>query len=533
MKVNQKFYQIFLIAILMMATYHVSPASAETKTATVNATSLNVRSEPSTSAKQIGSLKKGAAVKVFKTEKGWANIAFNGGRAWVSAEFLNISNVPSRNTQSQNGTSLSKKAKVTATSLYVRSGAGTQYKALGSLKNGTIVTVVKEEGKWSNITYGSLKGWVSNAYLLIQSGQAPAVQNPKPADPKPVNTGKSGTVTATYLNFRTSGNLNAPIIGSLKNGTTVRIISESGSWMSIQTSDGKKGWVSSQYISINSGSSPVVSSPKPKPPAAPPASVLKKVVVMADGVNIRQGPSTSYLIVGKVNQGDEFAYIQSKNDWVQLKLPNGNSAWVAGWLVAVQQTSSSPNQNPVPKPSIGGLKGKRIVIDPGHGGYDPGAVGKSSKTLEADLTLMSARLLATELSKAGAVVILTRSDSSYISLNKRVEISHYHFADAFVSLHYNSAADKSATGLLTFYYGQKDIKLADSVHTGLLQANTGLKGGNVRFGNFHVLRENKQPAVLVELGFLSNPSDEMTIKTNSFQSKAAAGITSGLAKYFQ
>lgn len=517
-----------------MTTYYVMPASAETKTATVNATSLNVRSEPSTSAKHLGSLKKGSTVSVFKTEKGWANISFNGGRAWVSAEFLNVSNVPAKNAQSQNGKSLSKNAKVTATSLNVRSGAGTQYKVVGSLKNGTIVTVVKEEGKWSNITYGNLKGWVSNAYLLTQSGQAPAVQNPKPAEPKPVNSGKSGTVTATYLNFRSSGNLNAPIIGSLKNGTTVHILSESGTWLSIQTSDGKRGWVSSQYISVNKGSSPVVPSPKPdaKPPAAPPASVLKKVVVLADGVNIRQGPSTSYLIVGKVNQGDEFAYLQSKNDWVQFKLPNGNSAWVAGWLVAVQQTSSSPNQNPAPKPSVGGLKGKRIVIDPGHGGYDPGAIGKS-KTQEADLTLMSARLLATELSKAGAVVILTRSDNSYISLNKRVEISHYHFADAFVSLHYNSAADQSATGLLTFYYGQKDIKLADSVHSGLLQANTGLKGGNVRYGNFHVLRENKQPAVLVELGFLSNPSDEITIKTNSFQSKAAAGITSGLAKYFQ
>jgi N-acetylmuramoyl-L-alanine amidase len=123
--------------------------------------------------------------------------------------------------------------------------------------------------------------------------------------------------------------------------------------------------------------------------------------------------------------------------------------------------------------------------------------------------------------------------SNYISLNKRVEISHYHFADAFISLHYNSALDTRASGLLTFYYGQKDIKLADSVHSGLLQASTGLPGGNVRFGNFHVLRENKQPAVLVELGFLSNPFDEMTVRSDSFQSKAASGITNGLAKYFK
>ena len=520
------------MAILILTSIQAMPASAELKTASVNATSLNVRSEPSIKAKQIGSLKRGSKVTVYKTEEGWANISFNGGKAWVSAEFLKITSGTSKAEQAK-GTSKTKTAKVTATSLNVRSGAGTQNKVVGSLKNGTLVTVQREEGKWSNITYGSLKGWVSSAYLLTQSGTTPVAQ--KPSTSKPENKAKWGKVTATYLNFRSSGNLNAPIIGSLKFGTSVQILSESNGWLSIQTSDGKKGWVSSQYVSVQSGENPVVSKPKPetKPPAAPPSSVLKKVVVMADGVNIRQGPSTAYLIVGNADQGDEYAYIQSKNDWVQLKLPNGNTGWIAGWLVAVQQTTSSPGQGPAPIPSMRGLKGKRIVIDPGHGGHDPGALGKSTGTREADLTLMSARLLATELSKAGAVVILTRSDSSYVSLNKRVEISHYHFADAFVSLHYNSATEKSATGLLTFYYGQKDIKLADSVHAGLLQANTGLKGGNVRYGNFHVLRENKQPSVLVELGFLSNPMDEMTIKSNSFQSRAASGITHGLANYFK
>lgn len=518
----------FLIAVLLIVSFPIRPASAAAKTATVNATSLNVRSEPSSSSKQIGSLKKGSTVTVFQIEKGWANISFNGGKAWVSSAYLQVNNSTSSNTPSQKEAKIIKTAKVTATSLNVRIGAGTQYKTVGSLKNGAVVSVIKDEGNWSNITYGSIKGWVSSAYLLNQTSTAP-----KPSTNKPVNHGKWGTVTATYLNFRSSGNLTSPIIGSLKYGTSVQILSESGSWFFIQTTDGKKGWVSSQYISLKTGESPIVTNPNPatKPPVAPPSSVSKKVVILSDGVNIRQGPSTAYLIVGYANQGDEFAYLQSKNDWVQIKLPNGKSAWVAGWLVAVQQSSS--NNPSSPQASLKGLKGKRIVIDPGHGGNDPGASGKSSGTQEAAMTLMSARLLATQLSNAGAKVILTRSDNTYISLNKRVEISHYHFADAFVSLHYNSASDKSASGLLTFYYGQKDLKLANSVNTGLIGANTGLKGSNVRYGNFHILRENKQPAVLVELGFLSNPFDEMTIKSNSFQTKAATGITTGLAQYFQ
>ncbi|ANC76520.1 hypothetical protein ABE65_006780 [Fictibacillus phosphorivorans] len=530
MRSNVKVMYFFLIAVLLIASFPCIPVAAATKTATVNATSLNVRTEPSSSSKQIGSLKKGSNVTVFNVEKGWANISFQDRKAWVSSAYLkeNGTNSPSKPSLTKENTA--KTAKVTATSLNVRSGAGTQYKAIGSLKNGTIVSIVKEEGNWTSITYGSMKGWVSSAYLLNQNRTAPTT--PKPSATNPVNSGKWGRVTATYLNFRSAGNLSSPIIGSLKYDTSVQVVSESGSWLYIQTTDGKKGWVSSQYISIQTGGAPIVTNPKPatKPPVVPPSSVSKKVVIMSDGVNIRQGPSTAYLIVGHVNQGDEFAYLQSKNDWVQIKLPSGKSAWVAGWLVVVQQ-SASPNSPSTPKPTLGGLKGKRIVIDPGHGGNDPGTSGKSSGTQEASMTLMSARLLATQLSNAGAKVILTRSDNTYISLNKRVEISH--FADAFVSLHYNSATDKSATGLLTFYYGQKDLKLANSVNTGLVQANTGLKGGNVRYGNFHVLRENKQPAVLVELGFLSNPFDELTVKSNSFQTKAATGITAGLAQYFQ
>jgi N-acetylmuramoyl-L-alanine amidase len=538
-KAKGKLVNLIMCAILILSMVHVIPASAESK-ATVNATSLNVRAEPTLSAKKIGSLKNGDTVTVLKTERGWANIFFNGSKAWVSAEFLKMSGSSPADQPPKNQEAASKKGKVTATSLNVRKGPGIQHNVVGSLKNGTIVTIQKQDGKWSSITYGAIAGWVSSAYLLEQTSQAPVTQKPAPTGQGNSNNknGKWGTVTATYLNFRSSGNLNAPIIGSLKYGTAVQILSESNGWLSVQTSDGKKGWASSNYISIQSGNSPVTQAPKPetKPPSAPPASILKKVVVMTDGVNIRQGPSTAYLIVGKANQGDEYAYIQSKNDWVQLKLPNGNTAWIAGWLVAIQQTQSSSNNNSgttAPKPSTGGLKGKRIVIDPGHGGHDPGALGKAHGTHESELTLMSARLLATELSKTGAVVILTRSDSNYISLNKRVEISHYHFADAFISLHYNSALDTRASGLLTFYNGQKDIKLADSVHSGLLQAGTGLPGGNVRFGNFHVLRENKQPSVLVELGFLSNPFDEMTVRSDSFQSKAASGITNGLAKYFK
>jgi N-acetylmuramoyl-L-alanine amidase len=533
-KVTFKIVNLFICTILIMSMLFSLSASAESG-ATVDATSLNVREEPSLSAKRIGSLKMGEKINVLKVEKGWANIPFKGTKGWVSAEFLKMNAAPiADNKQSDSAV---KKAKVTASSLNVRKGPGTHHPVTGSLKNGTIVTIQKSEGKWSTVTYGSLTGWVSNAYLLDYS--APEQTKPQTEQNEKENkvekTDKWGTVIATYLNFRASAGLNAPIIGSLKYGTPVKILNESNGWSSVQTADGKKGWVSSNYVSIQNGDLPFEVKPNPvsSPPAMPPASILKKVVVMADGVNIRQGPSTSYLIVGRANQGDEYEYLESRNDWVRLKMANGQKAWIAGWLVAIQQKQLPSSKEADPSQAVNGLKGKRIVIDPGHGGYDPGAVGKAYGTSESELTLMTSRILATQLSEAGAIVVLTRSDNNYVPLNKRVEVSHYHFADAFISVHYNSALDERATGILSFYYSQKDIDLANRVHTGLIQAGTGLPGGNVRFGNFHVLRENKQPSVLIELGFLSNRSDEMTVRSNNFHTKAATGITNGLAAYFQ
>ena len=170
MRLNVKVMCYFLIAVFLIVSFPFRPASAAGKTATVNATSLNVRTEPSSASKQIGSLKKGSKVTVFQIEKGWANISFQDRKAWVSSAYIKVNNSTSSKTPSQKEAKNIKTAKVTATSLNVRSGAGTQYKTVSSLKNGALVSVIKEEGNWANITYGSIKGWVSSAYLLNQTG---------------------------------------------------------------------------------------------------------------------------------------------------------------------------------------------------------------------------------------------------------------------------------------------------------------------------------------------------------------------------
>ncbi len=230
------------------------------------------------------------------------------------------------------------------------------------------------------------------------------------------------------------------------------------------------------------------------------------------------------MVVGYASKGQHFQALGSQNNWVHIALPRGGTAWIAGWLVGDSTTSSSSSTQG------NQLSGKTIVIDPGHGGFDSGAIGISG-TLEKNATLSEASVLASKLSQAGANVIMTRQSDVYVTLSGRVNVSTAYHADAFVSLHYNSSVP-SAQGITTFYYsGGKDKPMAEAVQN-QLGRKTGRKNDGVRFGDFHVLRENPEHAILIELGFISNYSEEFAVTSQSFQTKAAEGITAGLEDYF-
>ncbi|GAM14756.1 N-acetylmuramoyl-L-alanine amidase [Mesobacillus selenatarsenatis] len=366
-------------------------------------------------------------------------------------------------------------AKVNADVLNVRSQPGTAYSIVGKLKQGQVVTVYEQKNGWSRISYGSLKGWVASQYITA--------------------TTWTGYVTATNLNFRSAPG--GSILGSLPKGTAVKVYGADGSWLKVYASTlNKTGWVSSSYIT------------KQKP-----ATTVTKVVLKVN-TNIRKGPSTSYPILYTEKAGTFMEKLGVSNGWVKVKSPGGVVGWVYGPLVRDPNTV---------------LKGKVIVLDPGHGGYDSGTMGKTY--LEKTLTLRTALELKPLLENAGAKVILTRSSDTYLSLTQRVNISNNYKAHAFISLHYN-AYSSTSSGVMTFYYSSsKDAPLAGSIQSSLA-ASTQLRNMGSKYGNYHVVRENKQPAALVELGFLSNPTEEKLVATTTYQKKAAKGIYNGLFRYF-
>ena len=151
----------------------------------------------------------------------------------------------------------------------------------------------------------------------------------------------------------------------------------------------------------------------------------------------------------------------------------------------------------------------KICIDPGHGGYDPGAVNHNVGVTEKALALKIAALLGGELASRGYDVFFTRELDTFIPLGFRTKIANNEKADLFISVHLNAAADPAAQGIETWYYegSRESERLAAIVQRELkdqfLAKNRGIKSTR----GFYVLKHTAMPAILVETGFITNDHD--------------------------
>ncbi len=173
-----------------------------------------------------------------------------------------------------------------------------------------------------------------------------------------------------------------------------------------------------------------------------------------------------------------------------------------------------------------------VVIDPGHGGPDPGAVGRGG-IREKDIVLDIGIQVANLLSKQGIQAVLTRQDDIDLDLEPRVALAEQVNATLFVSIHAN-AIDMSRpdiSGLETYYY-DSGLELAQYIHASVLEA-TGIPDRRVRSARFYVLRRTSMPSVLVETGFVTGADDAERLANPSYRSQMAAAITRGILQYMQ
>lgn len=200
---------------------------------------------------------------------------------------------------------------------------------------------------------------------------------------------------------------------------------------------------------------------------------------------------------------------------------------------------AQPERALAPVESSAALRGKTIAVDPGHGGANPGAVRYDLR--ESDNNLAVSLKLAKLLEAQGAQVVLTRASDQAVTkdgaalrdeLQARVDLAAAKKADIFVSVHTNSAENTAVNGAMTFYYNETSLPLAKSIQKAMV-AKTGAADKGEAYGNFLVLRNSKIPAVLVEMGFITNRAEAEKLASGDYRDRMAAGIAEGIAAYFK
>lgn len=238
--------------------------------------------------------------------------------------------------------------------------------------------------------------------------------------------------------------------------------------------------------------------------------VARIVVLLNDGVNYQVSRSSSEVLISFNGEVHE-----------QPSDPSG----------------TSPTPTPTPTPPATGDSVYHIVLDAGHGGKDPGASNESLGLMEKTFTLSLTLKLKQQLEQNSKVKVhLTRSDDTYPELSERVAFAQNipgvgKNADVFISIHANSfKTNPAVNGTETYYYKENSKQLAQTVHSAMINS-LGLADRKVKTAGFKVIKETTMPAVLLEVGFLSNTSDAKVLFDEEKQNKLAKDLAASLFQY--
>lgn len=402
---------------------------------------------------------------------------------------------------------------VEAEILNVRYGPGLSHEVLTQVEEKERLHVLGEENKWYKVRLPNDQiGWVAS--WLVDNNK---LMN---KDPHFVR------VTAPTVNIRQFANAESTILGAVHENTELQVLYKDGSWLQILYM-GQVAWIHGDYTEkIEQTTQPEIIATSP--------SVVK---TGDQRTNVRSAPSMEAEIILLADANTHFDYLETINGWHHVQITENQTGYIAESVSSLQEkevvataTNTPPAVQPVAKASS--LAEATIVVDAGHGGNDPGAISANQKIYEKDLALNTALLLKSRLEDAGSNVILTRQQDVYISLDDRVAISHQHNADAFISLHYDAMEQANTmSGTTTYYQVDANLELAQTINK-YLKTNGPLPNNGVRLADYLVLRENKQPAILLELGYMNHTHDTQVIDTPSYQATIVEAIYQALGEYY-
>lgn len=490
--------------------------SADSGTVEISGTTVNVRSGPGLSYSVTGDLEQGQTASVISKQGDWLEIRVDGQEGWI-ASWLTTNSGEEQQASGQTAIS-------SVNGLNVRAQADLSAAVLTKMKAGDEANVISTTGEWVEIDFRNTRGFVSTQYISLTDKTSTPKQTDDKAEPEQkkdaISKVSSFEIAVSALNVRSKPDLSSKIQQTVSKGQVFPVVSMAGNWVEIKLAEDKNGWVYAFHGQLSDKAVETVAS-----------NEEESITILTNGTNLRTEATTASEVASRADAGTQLAVIGKQGEWYQVSLPDGKAAFVAEWVVSSEETIAEDEQPEVPEQrKKGTLNGVTIVLDPGHGGNDGGTVGVR-KTEEKDLTLKTAEILSHHLNAAGAEVVMTRQSDTYVDLRKRVANSHQAGADAFISIHYDSTDDSTVSGFTSYYQHDYQKELAEYLNSGLSDKLT-LHDRGVQHGNYLVLRENRQPAILVELGFLSNFNEERVLTTNQFREQAALGLYNGLINYF-
>ena len=339
---------------IALATLAMIPIAANNAYAsnigTVTASSLNVRSGPSTSYKIVTTVKKNDKVNILQSSNGWYKIeTASGKQGWASSSYISISN-----NDTNNNTNTSENIAIVNTDgLKFRTGAGTSYSIIKVLNKGEKVEVISESAGWSKVRYDSRLGYVASQYIDKTNTNYII---------KEVNT--------DGLNVRTGPSTSYSSIGKLNKGTKVQVISESAGWSKINYNN-KIAYVSSGYLKTVSTNT---SDTKPEDST----EQYKEIkVVNTNGLNVRKGPSTSYSSIGKLNKGSNVEVISESAGWSKINY-NNTTAYVATMYLDKKTTNTEDSTEQYKEIKVVNTNGLNVRKGPSTSYSSIGKLNKGS-----------------------------------------------------------------------------------------------------------------------------------------------------------
>ena len=410
-------------------------------------------------------------------------------------------------------------------SVVLRSQPATNSQAIDSIDINANVNVISERNGWLRVRYkGTSEGWIPK--WLLESVNLVTDQN----------LAAHLLVASPIYSEQTT---DSQQLADIDAGTYLIVNFESNGWVQV-VFENQYGYIPTSSVELIHQDAIPESVPDPEstsetlPDEMTPEELEEAerlVIVRQENQAFLSAPDlySDIIYTPSINQRFELIDVTTGADETEFYLVEDETG-IRGYIESRIAALGSDSLNHVGTTNPGSLADATIMIDAGHGGEDSGAISLDNITYEKDVTLRTAEILQEKLEAAGATVLQTRSTDEFVDLDERTILSNEANVDAFLSLHYDSSPVPDWHGTTTYYFHEDDFDLADSINQQLAQFN--LPNNNVVFGNYHVLRENNRPSVLLELGYMSNSTDIEYIRSQEYHESITDLIVAGLENHY-